>query len=174
MKENREARAAVATRRKMMNIQTEAMSPKPLKRAGFAAGHGGFELKGFPAGKLREAGCAATDFGGRQLKADDDHPDFIIPLARAVAAGTVDRGAGICGSGAGASIAANKAAGVRAGLIGKNFSAHQGVEDGDLNMICFGGLLAGHSLAWKMVQTSSRIYVTGFNRCCTCRHDRCG
>ena len=87
------------------------------------------------------------------MKSDDDYPDFIIPLARAVAAGTVERGIGICGSGVGASIAANKVAGVRAGLIDENFSAHQGVEDDDLNMICFGGLLVGHALAWELVQT---------------------
>jgi hypothetical protein len=65
----------------------------------------------------------------------------------------VDRGVGICGSGVGASIAANKVAGVRAGLIDENFSAHQGVEDDDLNMICFGGLVVGHALAWELVQT---------------------
>jgi len=137
----------------MMNIQTEAIFSKPLKRIGIAADHGGYELKEFLAGKLREAGFEVTDFGDRELKADDDYPDFIIPLARAVAAGTVDRGVGICGSGVGASIAANKVAGVRAGLIDENFSAHQGVEDDNLNMICFGGLLVGHDLAWKLVQT---------------------
>jgi ribose 5-phosphate isomerase B len=65
----------------------------------------------------------------------------------------VDRGVGICGSGVGASIVANKVAGVRAGLIDENFSAHQGVEDDDLNMICFGGLLVGHALAWELTQT---------------------
>jgi len=137
----------------MMNRQTDAMLPKPLKRVGIAADHGGFELKEFLAGKLREAGYEVTDFGDRQLKADDDYPDFVIPLARAVAAGTVDRGVGICGSGVGASIAANKVAGVRAALIDEDFSAHQGVEDDDLNMICFGGLLIGHDPAWKLVQT---------------------
>ena len=116
----------------MMSPQTEAILPKPLKRVGIAADHGGFELKQFLAEKLREAGFEVTDFGDRQLKSDDDYPDFIIPLARAIAAGTVDRGGGICGSGVGASIAANKVAGVRAGLIDENFSAHQGVEDDDL------------------------------------------
>jgi ribose 5-phosphate isomerase B len=136
-----------------MSLQAEAILPKPLKRVGIAADHGGFELKEFLAGKLRGAGYEVTDFGDRQLKADDDYPDFIIPLARAVAAGTMDRGVGICGSGVGASIAANKVAGVRAGLIDENFSAHQGVEDDDLNMICFGGRLIGHELAWKLVQT---------------------
>ena len=137
----------------MMNPQTEAILPKPLKRVGIAADHGGFELKEFLAGKLREAGYELTDFGDRQLKSDDDYPDFVIPLARAVAAGTVDRGIGICGSGVGASIAANKVSGVRAGLIDENFSAHQGVEDDDLNMICFSGLLVSHALAWELTQT---------------------
>jgi len=137
----------------MMSIQSEAILPKTLKRVGIAADHGGFELKQFLAGKLRAAGYEVTDFGDRQLKSDDDYPDFIIPLARAVAAETVDRGVGICGSGVGASIAANKVDGVRACLIDENFSAHQGVEDDDLNMICFGGLLVGHALAWELVQT---------------------
>ena len=137
----------------MMNPQTEAILPKPLKRVGIAADHGGFELKEFLAGKLREAGYELTDFGDRQLKSDDDYPDFVIPLARAVAAGTVDRGIGFCGSGVGASIAANKVSGVRAGLIDENFSAHQGVEDDDLNMICFSGLLVSHALAWELTQT---------------------
>jgi ribose 5-phosphate isomerase B len=137
----------------MMRVQAKATLPTPLKCVGVAADHGGFELKAFLAGKLREAGYEVTDFGDRELKADDDYPDFIIPLARAVAAGTVDRGVGICGSGVGASIAANKVAGVRTALIDENFSAHQGVEDDDLNMIYFGGRLVGHALAWELVQT---------------------
>ena len=137
----------------MMSVQAQAILPKPLNRVGVAADHGGFELKEFLAGKLRAAGYEVTDFGDRQLKSDDDYPDFIILLARAIAAGTVDRGVGICGSGVGASVAANKVAGVRAGLIDENFSAHQGVEDDDLNMICFGGLLVGHVLAWELTQT---------------------
>jgi ribose 5-phosphate isomerase B len=140
-------------RDKLMDTQTETVNPKTVKSVGIAADHGGFELKAFLAGKLRETGYAVTDFGDRQLKSDDDYPDFIIPLARAVSAGTVDRGVGICGSGVGAAIAANKVAGVRAGLIDENFSAHQGVEDDDLNMICLGGLLIGHALAWELVET---------------------
>jgi len=122
-------------------------------RIGIAADHGGYELKEYLVKMLVTAGYEATDFGDRQLKGDDDYPDFIIPLARAIAAGTVDRGVGICGSGVGASVAANKVPGVRACLINENFSAHQGVEDDDLNMICFGGLLVGHVLAWELVQT---------------------
>jgi len=124
-----------------------------LLRIGVAADHGGYELKEYLAGKLREAAHEVIDFGDGRPKEDDDYPDFIVPLARAVAAGTVDRGVGICGSGVGASVCANKLAGVRACLIHENFSAHQGVEDDDLNMICLGGLVVGHALAWELVQT---------------------
>ena len=138
--------------------------PVKLRRIGIAADHGGFELKEFLAGKLREAGYEVTDFGDRQLKSDDDYPDFVIPLAGAIAAGTVDRGVGICGSGVGASIAANKVDGVRACLIDENFSPHQGVEDDDLNLICFGGLVVGHALAWELVQTFLAAKFTGAER----------
>jgi ribose 5-phosphate isomerase B len=139
----------------IMEVSSQPLKelPAKLQRVGIAADHGGFELKEFLDAKLREAGFEVIDFGDRQLKLDDDYPDFVIPLARAVAAGTVERGIGICGSGVGASIAANKVAGVRAGLIDENFPAHQGVEDDDLNMICFGGLLVGHALAWELTQT---------------------
>lgn len=75
-----------------METQTEAK--KTLKRIGIAADHGGFELKEFLVGKIRAAGFEVTDFGDAKLKSDDDYPDFIIPLARAIAAGTVDRGVG--------------------------------------------------------------------------------
>ena len=148
----------------MMKIHNEAILPNPLKRIGIAADHGGFELKEFLAGKLRAAGFEVTDFGDRQLKSDDDYPDFIIPLARALAAGTVDRGVGICGSGVGASVCANKVAGVRACLIHESFSAHQGVEDDNLNLICFGGLVIGHALAWELVQTFLAARFTGAER----------
>ena len=134
------------------------------QRVGIAADHGGFELKEYLVKMLRGAGHEVNDFGDGQLKPDDDYPDFIIPLARALAAGKVDRGVGICGSGVGASIAANKVNGVRACLIDENFSAHQGVEDDDLNMICFGGLLVGHALAWELVETFLAARFTGAER----------
>lgn len=85
--------------------------------------------------------------GDRQPKWDDDYPDFVVPLARVVACGEVDRGVAICGSSVGASVAANKVAGVRACLIHETFSAHQGVEDDDINVIYLGGLVVGHALA---------------------------
>ena len=127
--------------------------PGSLNRIGVAADHGGFELKNYLVERLRKAGCKVTEFGNRQPTPDDDYPDFVIPLARAVADGDVDRGIAICGSGVGACVAANKVAGVRAGLIHETFSAHQGVEDDDMNVICLGGLVVGHALAWELVAT---------------------
>ena len=138
--------------------------PKARILVGIAADHGGYELKECLAGRLREAGHEIIDFGDRQPKAEDDYPDFIVPLARAVAGGNVERGVAICGSGVGASVVANKVAGVRACLIHENFSAHQGVEDDDLNMICFGGLVIGHALAWELVQTFLAAKFSGAER----------
>jgi ribose 5-phosphate isomerase B len=118
---------------------------------GIAADHGGFELKGLISAKLREAGREVVDFGDTKLQPDDDFPDFVVPLARAVASGRVGRGIAICGSGVGAAVAANKVAGARACLVHESFSAHQGVEDDDMNIICLGGLVVGHALAWELV-----------------------
>lgn len=120
---------------------------------GIAADHGGYELKDYLTRELREAHFEVIDFGDRMPDSGDDYPDYVVPLARAVAGGHVDRGVAICGSGVGASVVANKVPGVRACLIHETFSAHQGVEDDDLNMICLGGLVVGHALAWEIVQT---------------------
>ena len=122
-------------------------------RVGIAADHGGYELRKHLLKFLEEAGHTVTDFGDQHPKPDDDYPDFVVPLARAVASGDVERGVAICGSGVGASVVANKVAGVRACLIHEHFSAHQGVEDDDMNVICLGGLVVGHALAWELVQT---------------------
>jgi ribose 5-phosphate isomerase B len=131
---------------------------------GVAADHGGFELKEYLVVKLREAGHPVTDFGDRELQPTDDFPDFVVPLARAVAAGTVDRGIAVCGSGVGASVAANKVAGVRACLIHETFSAHQGVEDDNMNVLCLGGLVVGRALAWELVQTFLAARFSGESR----------
>ena len=108
-------------------------------RVGIASDHGGFVLKEQIAKLLRDAAYEVVDFGALQPNPGDDYPDYVIPLARAVAAGKVDRGIALCGSGVGASICANKVAGVRAGLIHDVFSAHQGVEDDDMNVFSLGG-----------------------------------
>jgi RpiB/LacA/LacB family sugar-phosphate isomerase len=121
-------------------------------KLGVAGDHAGFDLREYLIARLRDAGHDVTDFGNTERQPDDDYPDFVVPLARAVASGAVDRGIAICGSGVGASIAANKVVGIRACLIHETFSAHQGVEDDDLNILCLGGLVVGPELAWELVQ----------------------
>lgn len=134
------------------------------KLVGIAGDHGGFELKQYLVARLRKAGCNVVDFGSRGLTPDDDYPDFVLPLARAVGRGEVFRGVAICGSGVGVCVAANKVGNVRACLLHDTFSAHQGVEDDDLNMICLGGLVVGNALAWELVQTFLAARFTGADR----------
>src|SRR5438132_8371781 len=118
-------------------------------RVGIATDHGGFGLKEDLLAQLRAAGHDVVDFGADKLSPDDDYPDFVVPLAEAVAAGTVDRGGAVCGSGVGASISANKILGVGAALIHDHFSAAQGVEHEHMNIICLGGRTVGPRVAWE-------------------------
>ena len=133
-------------------------------RVGIGSDHGGFLLKEQVAEQLRGAGYEVFDFGAHQLTEGDDYPDYIIPLAKAVASGEVDRGVALCGSGVGASIAANKVAGVRAGLIHDVFSAHQGVEDDDMNVFSLGGQVIGPALAWELIETFLNASFSGAER----------
>jgi ribose 5-phosphate isomerase B len=122
-------------------------------RIGIAADHQGFALKEHLGSALSWIGYDIVDFGAYAVKLEDDYPDYVIPLARAVANREVTRGLAICGSGVGVSIAANKVQGVRAGLCHDHFSAHQGVEDDDMNVLCLGSGVVGAALAWELVQT---------------------
>jgi ribose 5-phosphate isomerase B len=122
-------------------------------RIGIATDHGGFGLKQELLERLRAAGHEVIDFGAHALAPGDDYPDYVVPLARAVVAGEVERGVAICGSGVGASVCANKVKGVRAGLIHDHFSARQGVEDDHMNVLCMGGRTVGAEVAWDLVQT---------------------
>lgn len=122
-------------------------------RVGVATDHGGFGLKVEVVAKLRAAGHEVVDFGAHEPSPADDYPDFVVPLARAVVAGSVERGVAICGSGVGASVCANKIAGVRASLIHDHFSARQGVEDDHMNILCMGGRTVGPAVAWDLVET---------------------
>jgi ribose 5-phosphate isomerase B len=135
-----------------------------VRLVGIAADHGGYELKAHLVMLLHEAHFEVVDFGDRKPNFDDDYPDFIAPMARAVGTGNVQRGVGICGSGVGASIAANKVPGVRACLIHETFSAHQGVEDDNMNVICLGGLVVGHAMAWELVRTFLAARFSGAER----------
>jgi len=120
---------------------------------GIATDHGGFGLKEDLVARLRAAGHVVVDFGANALNPGDDYPDFVIPLAQAVAAGTIERGIAVCFSGVGASICANKVPGVRASVIDHHFSAEQAVEDDHMNIICIGGRTVGSGVAWDLVQT---------------------
>lgn len=122
-------------------------------RIGIATDHGGYGLKVDIAERLRKAGHDVTDFGADSLDSGDDYPDFIVPMARAVAEGKVERGVAVCGSGVGASVCANKVHGARAALIVDHFSARQGVEDDHMNIICVGGRTVGPEVAWDLVET---------------------
>jgi len=122
-------------------------------RVGIAADHGGYALKEELLQRLRATDADVRDFGAYQWIEEDDYPDRIIPLARAIMQGELDRGIAVCGSGVGAAIVANKVPGVRAALIHEAFSARQGVEDDDMNLICLGGRVLDRDGAWPLVQT---------------------
>jgi ribose 5-phosphate isomerase B len=121
-----------------------------IQKIGIAADHGGFVLKEYLKKALNETEFEIIDFGNKELNPSDDYPDYVIPLAKAISNGDISRGIAICRSGVGACIAANKVQGVRACLISEEFSAQQGVEDDDMNLICFGGRLIDDALALKL------------------------
>jgi RpiB/LacA/LacB family sugar-phosphate isomerase len=133
-------------------------------KIGMAADHGGYEMKQKIHILLAAGGHQVVDFGNLLYDRDDDYPDFAIPLARAVAAGVVERGVLLCGSGIGASIAANKIDGVRAALCHDDFSARQGVEDDDMNILCLGGLTTGVAVAWDCVKSFLAAQFSGAER----------
>jgi ribose 5-phosphate isomerase B len=122
-------------------------------RIGIATDHGGFNLKEELVKQLRGAGHEVVDFGAHDLIEGDDYPDYVLPLARAVATHEIERGVAICGSGVGASVCANKVPRIRAAVIHDHFSARQGVEDDHMNILCMGGRTVGPAVAWDLVQT---------------------
>ena len=122
-------------------------------RIGIATDHGGYGLKEELVTQLRNANHEVIDFGAHKLNSGDDYPDFVVPLAKAVVSGQVERGVAICGSGVGAAVCANKVPGARASLIHDHFSAKQGVEDDHMNILCMGGRTVGPAVAWDLVQT---------------------
>ena len=122
-------------------------------KVGIAADHAGFEQKEQLVARLVDAGYEVIDYGATVYDATDDYPDIIVPLAHAVADKEVARGIAVCGSGVGVSVAANKIPGVRAALITETYSARQGVEHDDMNLLCLGGRVIGPMLIWELVTT---------------------
>jgi ribose 5-phosphate isomerase B len=133
-------------------------------KVGIAADHGGYQMKQKIYILLGAIGHQVVDFGNLLYDRNDDYPDFAIPLARAVAAGVVERGVLLCGSGIGASIAANKIEGVRAAVCHDDFSARQGVQDDDMNILCLGGLTTGVAVAWNCVKSFLATKFSGAER----------
>ena len=133
-------------------------------KIGIAADHAGFEQKQNLLKQLSDAGHEVVDYGAFAYYGDDDYPDIIVPLCRAVSTSEVERGIAVCGSGVGVSIAANKFTGVRAAVITESYSAHQGVEHDSMNLLCLGGRVIGPMLIWEIVQAFLKAEYKGEER----------
>ena len=120
-------------------------------RIALGADHAGFELKEKVLSLLADLGHQALDLGTHDLQ-PVDYPDFAEAVGRAVIEGRAERGIVICGSGVGASVAANKVRGIRAGLCHDTYSAHQGVEHDDMNVLVLGSRVIGPELARELVR----------------------
>jgi ribose 5-phosphate isomerase B len=133
-------------------------------RVGIATDHGGFSVKRDLVARLSAAGYEVVDYGADRLDLGDDYPDSVIPLARAVAAGHVERGIAICVSGVGACVCANKVPGVRAGLVHDRFAARRGVEDDHMNVLCLDGRTVIPPVAWNLVRAFLAAEFSGIDR----------
>jgi len=120
-------------------------------RISVAADHNGYELKNEISEILKRDGHDVIDIGPHSLDPLDDYPDFAKPLAKSVSSGETDRGIMVCGSGVGASVAANKVKGVRAAVCHDIYSAHQGVEHDNMNILCLGSRIVGTEVVRELV-----------------------
>jgi ribose 5-phosphate isomerase B len=121
-------------------------------RIALGSDHAGYDLKEHLASWLAESGHAVYDLGTHSTD-PVDYPDYAAAVAQAVLDGRADRGVVVCGSGAGASIAANKFRGIRASVAHDMYTAHQMVEHDDVNVICLGSRVIGQALAEDLVKT---------------------
>jgi ribose 5-phosphate isomerase B len=133
-------------------------------RVAVGADHGGFPLKAELAPWLSEKGYEVLDMGAETLIPTDDYPDYALAVAESVASGKAQRGIIICGSGIGACIAANKVSGVRACVCHDTYSAHQGVEHDNMNVICLGARVVGEALAKEIVDAFLKASFSGEER----------
>jgi ribose 5-phosphate isomerase B len=116
-----------------------------------AADHGGYSLKADIVELLKQAGHEPIDLGAHEYIAGDDYPDYAEQVGKAVQTGQAERGIVICGSGVGACVAANKMRGIRASVCHDTYSAHQGVEHDNMNVLCLGARIVGVELAREIV-----------------------
>ena len=126
------------------------LADKSKLRVALGADHGGFLLKQELVSRL-QVNYEILDLGADSYQPDDDYPDFVVPVTKMVVSGEARRGILVCGSGVGACIAANKVPGIRAGLCHDVYSAHQGVEHDDMNVLCLGAQVVGVELATELV-----------------------
>ena len=132
-------------------------------KVALGADHAGFELKERIKARLLELRYDVLDLGTHSREAVD-YPDFAEAVGLAVRDGKADRGILVCGSGVGASVAANKVRGVRAGLCHDHYSAHQGVEHDDVNVLVLGGRIIGEAVAVELVQAFLKARYTAEER----------
>jgi ribose 5-phosphate isomerase B len=121
-------------------------------RIAIGADHAGVVLKELMIPELRRLGHDVVDFGGHDPNSADDYPDYALAVGDEVAVGRSERGLLVCGSGVGVSVAANKIVGIRAGLCHDTYSAHQGVEHDNMNVLCIGARVIGPELALEIVR----------------------
>lgn len=121
-------------------------------RIAVGADHGGHPLNDQIVKLLRSSGHEVLDFGTHGETPGDDYPDYSQAVGEAIQRGDADRGILICGSGVGASVAANKLRGIRAAVCHDTYSAHQGVEHDDMNVLCLGARIIGGELAAELVR----------------------
>jgi RpiB/LacA/LacB family sugar-phosphate isomerase len=133
-------------------------------RIAIGADHGGFSLKENIVASLQEEGHEAVDVGAHTLDPTDDYPDFARAVGLAVQRGDAERGIIICGSGVGACVAANKLRGIRAGICHDTYSARQGVEHDDMNVLCLGARVVGVELARELVRAFIGAQFSGAER----------
>jgi ribose 5-phosphate isomerase B len=133
-------------------------------RVALGTDHAGFVLKATIVEAIDALGHSVVDCGATRLDPDDDYPDFAAAVSKAVLDGRADRGVLLCGSGVGASIAANKFAGIRAALCHDTFSARQGVEDDAMNVLALGARVVGPALAVELVEAFLRAEFSGAER----------
>lgn len=129
-----------------------------------AADHGGFSLKGRVIEVVRAAGHEALDLGAYALEPADDYPDFARSIGEAIQTGRAERGVLLCGSGVGACVAANKMLGIRAAVCHDTYSAHQGVEHDNMNVLCLGARIIGPELIPELVDAFVAAKFTGEER----------
>jgi ribose 5-phosphate isomerase B len=133
-------------------------------RISVAADHGGYPLNEIVIEALRAAGHEVEDFGTHDAALPDDYPDYALIVGRSLQGGQSEIGILICGSGVGASVAANKLKGVRAALCGDTYSAHQSREHDDCNVLCLGARVVGRELALEIVRAFVNARFTGEER----------